>query len=209
MIDINRIAEKLVRQAYIPMRKNDTEQRNKSWYDMVTTYAPNLAKNCKKFVSDNYDVDVTDIKAVEVKYLMLRDENKNSNKYHYYAIYELPEDRYVAVNCSGRIGFVERTYDLTEKMFHGPASSQSQAERAMNAHMRSKLSKGYEFVKLRTGSVKVAYDLYDLTEDISDSYETLKRINMNAKRLMHNSTSRKFEQALEALEDVLSDISLN
>ena len=79
----------------------------------------------------------------------------------------------------------------------------------MNAHMRSKLNKGYEFVRLRQGSVKVAYDLYDLTEDISDAYETLKRLNMNAKRLIHNSTSRKFDDALEALEDVLSDISLN
>ena len=92
---------------------------------MVTTYAPNLAKHCKKFVSNNYDVDFNDIKALEVKYLMFRDENKNSNKFHYYAIYELPEDRYVAVNCSGRVGFIERTYDLTDKAFHRAATSES------------------------------------------------------------------------------------
>jgi len=54
---------------------------------------------------------------------MFRDYEKNSNKFHYYAIYELPENIFVAVNCSGRIGFIERTYDLTKKMYHDFATS--------------------------------------------------------------------------------------
>lgn len=208
MIDINKMAEQLVA-AYVPMRKNDTDERNKSWYDMVTTYAPNLAKNCKNFVSSKYDVPVSQLKAVETHYLMFRDELKNSNKFHYYAIYELPEERYVSVNCSGRIGFIERTYDLTDKALKRAATSLAEAKKAMDSHRRTKYNKGYVDVKLRQGSVKVAYDLYDLTEDISDAYETLKKLNMSHKKLMHNSTARKFDEALEALEDVMSDISLN
>lgn len=207
MIDVDKMAQNLVA-AFTPMRKNDTEERNKSWYDMVTTYAPNLAKNCKNFVSGKYDVSVSQLKAVETHYLMFRDELKNSNKFHYYAIYELPENRFVAVNCSGRIGFIERTYDLTDKAFHRAGTSLLEAQRAMDAHRRTKYNKGYVDVKLRQGSVKVAYDLKDLVEDISDAYETLKKLNMSNKRLMKNTTSRKFDQALGYLEDVMSDISL-
>jgi len=78
----------------------------------------------------------------------------------------------------------------------------------MNAHLRSKLAKGYEEIKLRQGSVKVAYDIRDLVEDISDAYEALKKLNMSNKKLMSNATSRKFEKALGDLEDVMSSLSL-
>lgn len=194
--------------AYIPMRKNDTDERNKSWYDMVTTYAPNLAKNCKSFVAGKYDVSTSQLKAVETHYLMYRDELKNSNKFHYYVIYEIPGDKYVAVNCSGRIGFIERTYDLTDKAFRRPGNTLSEAQKAMDAHRRTKYNKGYVDVKLRTGSVKVAADIKQFVEDVSDAYETLKKLNMSNKRIMSNTVSRKFDQALEYLEDVMSGMSL-
>ena len=61
-MNIDKIAKKLVREAYSPMRKNDTDSRNTSWYDMVTTYAPNLSKNCRNFVANKYEVRPNEIK---------------------------------------------------------------------------------------------------------------------------------------------------
>lgn len=68
-------------------------------------------------------------------------------------------------------------------------------------------------MKIAKELVKLAYeltndDLYALTENISDAYETLKELNMANKKIMSNETSEKFDKALEALEDVMSSISL-
>jgi hypothetical protein len=52
--------------------------------------------------------------------------------------------RFSAFNCSGRIGFVERVFDLTEKFFGSPATNLSAAIRAAERHMAAKLAKGYE-----------------------------------------------------------------
>lgn len=156
-MDIARMAQKLTREAYSPMRKKDTDSRNTSWYDMVTTYAPNLSKNCKNFVANKYDVKASEIKIEQTHYLMYRDESNNNNKFHYYVLFSLPQGNYVSVNCSGRIGFIERTFDLTKKMFPNEMCNEYQALKAMNNHMKSKLNKGYNPIRLRSGSVdKVA-----------------------------------------------------
>lgn len=211
-MNIDKIAKKLVREAYSPMRKNDTDSRNTSWYDMVTTYAPNLSKNCRNFVANKYEVRPNEIKLQQTHYLMYRDEKNNNNKFHYYALYYLPQGNYVCVNCSGRIGFIERTFDLTKKMFPNEMCDEYQALKAMNNHMRSKLNKGYNPIRLRSGSVNKKYN--DILQKISNAYEILVesihdfKWQMDRKENADKSIQRKLEESSQKLEEAMQLLTL-
>lgn len=135
-------------------RDTSTSQRNTTVIDSLTSFAPKINLRVRQDAADllarqDFRIQsLNDLKREWSEYLSYTDPMNNNNKYHYYVVYSFVDatgvTRYSAFNCSGRIGFVERVYDLTQKVIGGPASNLSQAQRAAEVHMRAKLSKGYE-----------------------------------------------------------------
>lgn len=152
--ELNSIARCIL--AFQPLRKNDTEGRNESHYELVTSHAPILTKKVlKQFVEDlddeGYEVSLVKPKIVRRDYLHYRDDAKNSNKFHYYALieFEIDDDgkkEYAAYNCYGRVGFAEKIQDLS-----GVCETRQEAERFLDKHYSSKVRKGYAPVKLKRG----------------------------------------------------------
>jgi len=129
-------------------------------HDSLTSFAPALSKELKKRIAkelnkQGYDVRPNDLTREWSQYLGYQDIENNNNKYHYYAVYAFDgpfgSPLYVAANCSGRIGIVERAYDLTKKYMRGPAESLARAVDAAEKHLRTKTSKGYEKLRMRRG----------------------------------------------------------
>lgn len=156
-----RIASMVVKADRAPVRKDvDVAQRNREVLQSLSTFAPGLGKEMRKRMAlslshDGYDVRPEALSREWSKYLTYIDWEENSNKYHYYAVYSFagPDGRtlYVGANCSGRIGIVERAYDLTKKFMRGPVDSLQAAVRAVEMHMRTKISKGYRPVPMVRG----------------------------------------------------------
>lgn len=149
MINANNIVARIVF-GYSSFRKQDTDKRNDSWYDMVTTYAPALSKFVLQGIKKEADGNVTDVHVLKTKYLLYRDREHNNNKYHYYAIVMFDvngQTKYVGANVYGRVGFGEKYQNLTKKF----VDNVNEAERAVNKHMSSKLHKGYQEISLRRG----------------------------------------------------------
>jgi hypothetical protein len=161
------IATRLVKLAgmivadWSPVRRDvDVTQRNREVLDSLTTFAPGLGREMRKRMAlslnhDGYDVRPDGLNREWSKYLTYIDWEENNNKYHYYAVYSFagPDGQtlYVGANCSGRIGIVERAYDLTKKFMRGPTDSLQQAIRAVEMHMREKIGKGYRPVHMTRG----------------------------------------------------------
>ena len=168
-MDRKMVAAELLRVAKImlgywtPVRKDvDIGMRNKEMHDSLTSYAPKIALDIRKeaalaLARQGFQVDSQGklLNKEWSEYLTLVDPDSNHNKYHYYAVFSFePEPgstRFVAMNCSGRIGIIERTYDLTMKTMHGAARTLQEAMRAVNMHLRTKLAKGYEEVPMVRG----------------------------------------------------------
>ena len=140
--------------AYTPIRKKETEGRNQSWHNMVTAYVPKLyatavAKAKAGVDADGYDA--LNVRQIKSDYLFYRDEARNSNKYHYYTLLDIRcddgKDRYAAVNCYGRVGFIEGTQILGKRAF----DSLALAEAAYASHYSAKTRKGYQPIKLQRG----------------------------------------------------------
>lgn len=135
-------------------RGTSTSQRNTAVLESNASFAPKLNLRIRQdaqglLAEQGFRISSrNDLKWEWSEYLVLVDPEMNANKYHYYVVYSYPDatgvTRYSAFNCSGRIGFVERVYDLTQKVMRGPATSASAAQRAAEVHMRTKLAKGYE-----------------------------------------------------------------
>lgn len=152
------------------LRKNDTEDRNKSNYDMVTTYAPALTKIAIRNLKSQLE-GAKDIKTLRTNYLHYRDEENNSNKYHFYAVFmiitEGGETVYAGTNVYGRVGRAENFQLLGKRIFNDARN----AEAEVIKHMNSKLRKGYQEIKLRRGSKKSAQEervYFDLGFDAND-----------------------------------------
>ena len=142
-------------EAYSPLRKNDTDKRNESHYDMVTTYAPALKKFVLNGLKREVKGEIKDVHFLQTHYLHYRNEEKNNNKFHYYALVMFDLDgatKYVGANVYGRVGFGEKYQNLTKGFVESPR----EAENAINKHLYSKLQKGYNEIKLRRGSCKLA-----------------------------------------------------
>lgn len=131
----------------------DPGMRTKEVKDSLTSYAPSIGKELRadvveKLAQQGYELRPRDLKKVWSLYLAYVDLEKNNNKYHYYAIYSFLDSDgrilYVGANCNGRIGYVERTTDLTRKHLGGPVTSEQAAQRAIDVHMKEKLRKGYK-----------------------------------------------------------------
>ena len=167
-MDRELIAGELVKMAkelvgiWTPVRKDvDVTQRNVDLLRSLTTFAPGLGKEVRKRMAaslqdDGYDVRPDGLTREWSKYLTFLAPEDNHNKYHYYAVYSFTDPSaggtlYVGANCSGRIGIVERAYDLTKKFMGGPARTLASAVSACEKHMREKLAKGYEVQKMVRG----------------------------------------------------------
>ncbi len=144
-----------------PVRKDvDVGRRNQEMHQSLTSFAPALGKEMKKRMAkslnqEGYEVRPNDLTRVWSQYLVYIDEARNNNKYHYYAVYQFTDNdgmtMYVAGNCSGRIGIVERAYDLTQKYLRSYPYRESSAIAAAEKHLKSKLGKGYERIKMTRG----------------------------------------------------------
>ena len=135
-------------------RGTSTSQRNTTVLDSLTSFAPKINLRVRQdaaglLAQQDFRVQsLNDLKKEWSEYLVYTDPMQNNNKYHYYVVYSFPDatgvTRYAAFNCSGRIGFVERVYDLTEKFLGGPTTDLRRAQAAAERHLSTKLSKGYE-----------------------------------------------------------------
>ena len=154
------LAKKLTAE-WKPVRQDvDIRMRNKELKTSLTTYAPALskelkAKMAKSLQQQGFDVDARDLTREWSQYLAFLAPETNNNKYHYYAVYSFGgpngADLYVAANCSGRIGIIERAYDLTKKYQRGPASSLALGVDAAEKHLKTKIRKGYVKVPMTRG----------------------------------------------------------
>ena len=135
--------------------ERDTGSRNTTVLNSLTSFAPKMnirvRTDAAKYLArqDFHISSLNDLKLEWSEYLVYIDQvNANNNKYHYYVVYSFQDatgvTRYSAFNCSGRIGWVERVYDLTEKYLHGPAATASRAQDAAEMHMKVKLRDGYQ-----------------------------------------------------------------
>ena len=144
-----------------PMRNDvNVSMRNKEMLDSVTSYAPAISQKMRKKVVGalsemGYDVRPNELKREWSTYLTYIDYERNNNKYHYYVVYsfESPdgEELFTGWNCSGRVGIIERAYDLTAKYLRGPATSLNRAIAACEKHLKTKERKGYERQKMIRG----------------------------------------------------------
>lgn len=145
-----------------PVRRDvDVGMRNKEMLESLTTFAPNMSRILRDFIvkdlsEQDFDIRPNSLKREWSEYVVYQDQKNNNNKYHYYAVYSFTVDDgqqlFIALNCSGRIGIVERIYDLTLKFNAGPSESLNVAKNAAMKHLNSKLAKGYKEVKMRVGS---------------------------------------------------------
>ena len=144
-----------------PVRRDvDIRKRNQELKQSLTTYAPGLSKELKVKMAQSlqqqgFEVRPNDLTREWSQYLAYLAPETNNNKYHYYAVYSFfgpnGEELFVAANCSGRIGIIERAYDLTKKYLRGPATSLASAISAAEKHLKPKIRKGYEKVKMTRG----------------------------------------------------------
>ena len=145
-----------------PIRRDvDIRMRNKEVKQSLTSYAPALSKKMRiKVVATLAEYGGVSARPRDLdrrwsSYLVIVDPRANANKYHYYVVYsvenDMGEEVYVGWNCSGRIGIIERAYDLTAKYFGGPVSSLTKAIAACEKHLRTKERKGYERIKMTRG----------------------------------------------------------
>lgn len=135
-------------------RDTGTGLRNKTMLESLTSFAPKINLRVRTDAAqllemqDFHIASLNDLEKEWSQYLTYFDPVRNNNKYHYYVVYSFEDatgvTRFSAFNCSGRIGFVERVYDLTEKHLGGPATSLNMAINAAERHMAAKLAKGYE-----------------------------------------------------------------
>jgi hypothetical protein len=151
-MDRVRIAQRLLElakeltAAWEPVRKDvDVGRRNVEMKKSLTSFAPKLSKILKERIADDleargYEVSARDLKREWSQYLTHHDVERNHNKYHYYAVYSFEgpngEELFVGANCSGRIGIVERAYNLSK----GAKTSQTAATADCEKHMRKKIS---------------------------------------------------------------------
>jgi len=143
-----------------PVRRDvDVGLRNVQVKDSLTSYAPRITAIVKneavKFLgAQEIRVRPADLIRVWSKYLAMVDAEINANKYHYYVVFSFESTsgtQFIALNCSGRIGIVERTYDLTDKFLGGPADNMDSAIGAAEKHMSTKVSKGYQLMPMVRG----------------------------------------------------------
>lgn len=136
----------------------NVSDRNRTVLKSLTSFAPALGKEMKKRMSkslakNGQGARPNDLKREWSQYLAYIDPINNNNKYHYYAVYSFEDETgailHVAGNCSGRIGIVERAYDLTDKYIGAYPFNVSQATRAAEKHL--KLRKGYEKIRMTRG----------------------------------------------------------
>jgi hypothetical protein len=147
--------------AWEPVRKDvDVRMRNKEVNQSLTSYAPRISTAMRKKAAvglerEGFDVNPRALSREWSVYLAYIAPEENANKYHYYVVYsfETPEGTpmYVGWNCSGRIGIIERAYDLTDKYIGGPTMRLNQAIAACEKHLNTKLRKGYERMKMIRG----------------------------------------------------------
>jgi len=153
--------EKNKEAAWEPVRKDvNVGLRNKEVHDSLTSYAPRISASMRKKASmelgrQGYDVNPRELNREWSQYLAYIDPEMNNNKYHYYVVYSFKtptgEQLFTGWNCSGRIGIIERAYDLTEKFLGGPANSLTRAIAAVEKHLNTKKYKGYSVVKMIRG----------------------------------------------------------
>jgi len=144
-----------------PVRKDvNLGLRNKEVKKSLSSYAPRISTAMRKKAAtdlsrEGYDVDARSLKREWSQYLAYIDPDMNANKYHYYVVYSFNdaegEPMYVGWNCSGRIGIIERAYDLTDKYAGGPTYRLNQAISACEKHLNTKKRKGYEPMKMTRG----------------------------------------------------------
>jgi predicted DNA-binding WGR domain protein len=147
--------------AWEPVRKDvDIRMRNKEVVKSLSSFAPRISASMRKkattdLLREGYDVAARSLKREWSQYLAFIDPDQNSNKYHYYVVYSFldsdGEPMYVGWNCSGRIGIIERAYDLTDKYAGGPTYRLNQAIAACEKHLNTKKRKGYEPMKMTRG----------------------------------------------------------
>ena len=66
----------------------------------------------------------------------------SSNKFHYFVVFQVSEDQFVAANSFGRIGYTPRVVDL------GNFTNKNKAIEVAKRKLNSKLAKGYEITQL-------------------------------------------------------------
>ena len=204
--EINIMAKNIVSDFMPILKKKETERRNQSWNNMITSYAPFLAKHCREFISDEYDLkneNKLELVKNETKFLFFRDVEKNSNKYHYFVIFKFEkegEDYFVAVNCSGRVGFIEREYDLTYITYKRPGKSLQEAKRVIDSYMNKKINKGYEEIRLRQGES----DLTNFVEQLGGAYDIIENIKNKNQRLIDRKIDRELDKVLDLINDILA-----
>lgn len=147
--------------AWEPMRKDiDVRMRNKEVHESLTSFAPSISKKMRVKVTAalkemGYDVSPRDLDREWSTYLSYVDYEANNNKYHYYVVYSFETDSgetlYTGWNCSGRIGIIERAYDMTKKFLGGPVPSLNRAIAACEKHLKTKERKGYQRAKMVRG----------------------------------------------------------
>jgi hypothetical protein len=130
------------------------------------SFAPAMAKACRKKAMEElksekgWSVSPSQLKREWSAYYTMKDERNNNHKFHYYAVFSFDwdgETYFVGLNCSGRIGRIERVYDLTLKNGRGmpayPAADEADAKRCIQPHLKQKTSKskGYELTKMTRG----------------------------------------------------------
>lgn len=77
------------------------------------------------------------------EFLAYRDPEKNSNKYHYFVVFQDDKDqKFHAANAYGRIGYKPKVHEL------GIYDKKEQAISAAKTKMNTKMKKGYEPTKL-------------------------------------------------------------
>ena len=144
-----------------PMRKDiSLSTRNKDIHQSLSSFAPRISASMKKRASGalleyGYDVSPRALKREWSTYLTQVNVEKNTNKYHYYVSYSFEDDTgeilFVGWNCSGRIGIIERAYDLTTKYGSGPTTSLRGAIWACENHLKIKERNGYDRIKMVRG----------------------------------------------------------
>ena len=140
--------------------ETSTSERRYSLLDSLTSFAPKMNIRVRHDAiellsqQDFRIVSANDLKLEWSEYLVFKDP-PDHNKYHYYVVYSYNDatgvKRYSAFNCSGKVGYVERVYDLTEKYLGGPALTAARAQDAAEMHMKTKLRKGYEHMSMIRG----------------------------------------------------------
>jgi hypothetical protein len=146
--------------------KVDPHRRTEDKVPDYASFAPVMSAKCRALAVEElkkekgWSVNKSQLKREWSAYYTMKDERNNNHKFHYYAIFSFEwddETYFVGMNCSGRIGRVERVYDLTLKNGRGypayPAASERDAKGCIEPHMKQKTSKskGYVLTKMTRG----------------------------------------------------------